>query len=447
MTAGREAAFRAKMRLAKPASRRLYRELLANQHLPAPELRRLTENRAGDIAVHAYDNSSFYREHYDAAGLSRADLRDPAAWHRLPVVDRALVKDAADRIRSTSVGDRDARPALTGGSTGEPLRTWNDARVPLQALSWRLYEWWGIRPWDDVVHIGRWGASRRARLQTAVAWWPTRVELVDAGRLDPARMADLVALVARHGPPLVEGYVGALYEIARHVERHGGWDRTPRALGATAAPLTPEVRNYVQDVLGAPLHDQYRCSEVPWMAGECAERDGLHVFADMRHIEVVDDAGQPVPDGVTGDLVVTDLANRVFPLVRYRLGDRGALRTAPCPCGVTLPLMDPPDGRTVDMIRLPDGTVVAGGLFSIFSAVPTAVRRFRLHQHADHSIELTVVPGDGPRARADIETAAGALRDRLGRQVDVRVTEVAELPYTGGKLKYVTSDVPPDRLP
>lgn len=438
----RESAFRLKLAVAKRETRRAYGELVAQQRMPVDELQRLTQRRAASIAVHAVDNSAFYRGLYAAAGLTPEHLRDPDSWSTLPIIDRSVVKANAEAIRSTTVRSRDTRPALTGGSTGEPLRTWNDARVPLQALSWRMYSWWGIRPSDDVVHIGRWAASPRARLVTSLSWWPTRVDLVDAGRLDPRVMTDLVGTVNRHRPPLIEGYVGALYELARYVEHHGLDFHPPRALGATAAPLTAEVRAYVEAVLGAPVHDQYRCSEVPWLAGECGERDGLHVFSDMRRIEVVDEAGQPQPPGVVGDLVVTDLANRVFPLIRYRLGDRGALRANPCPCGVTLPLMDPPDGRTVDMIRLPDGTVVAGGLFSIFSSVPTAVRQFRLHQHADHSIELHVVAGDSVDAASDIERAADALRDRLGRQVEVRVTLVRDLPYTGGKWKYVSSDVP-----
>lgn len=441
----REAGFEAKLRTVKRDARTLYAELLRNERLPVDELARLTSQRAATIAAHAYDHSPFYRERYEAAGLDRDALRDPAAWPRLPVVDRASIKGETQRIRTPGVPDRDARPALTGGSTGEPLRTWNDARVPLQALSWRLYRWWGVEPWDDVVHIGRWAASRKERWKTALTWWPTRVGLVDASHLDPAAVADLVAGLRRHRPALVEGYVGALVELARHVERGGASVPPPRALGATAAPLTDEVRAYVQQVLGAPLHDQYRCSEVPWMAGECAERNGLHVFSDMRLIEVVDEHDVVQPPGVVGDLVVTDLANRVFPLVRYRLGDRGSLRAEPCPCGVTLPLMDPPDGRTVDMIRLPDGTVVAGGLFSIFSRVPTAVRQFTLHQNVDHSIDVTAVPGESGTARADAERALDALRDRLGRQVEVRLTTVAELPYRGGKLKYVTSDVQPPR--
>ena len=103
--------------------------------------------------------------------------------------------------------------------------------------------------------------------------------------------------------------------------------------------------------------------------------------------------------------------------------------------------MDSPDGRTVDMIRLPDRTVVAGGMFSIFSGVPSAVRQFRMHQNADYSIDVQVVLGDSASAQADAQNAVAALRDRLDRQVDVRLTVDDTLPYTGGKIKYITSDV------
>lgn len=437
----RDAVFTLKMNVAKPAVRRLYHELLANEKLPTEDLRSLSAARAADMACYAFDNSPFYRSLYVGVGLTRNDLRDPGVLASLPVIDRAAVKENSNQIRSTTTRPSDARLALTGGSTGEPLQTWNDARVAMLPLSWRMYGWWGTSPADDVVHVGRWGSSRRTRLTTLLSWWPTRVTLVDAGKLDERTITGLVETVNRYRPALIEGYVGALYEIARYVKRNGLQFHPPKALGATAAPLTPEVRAFVQSTLGAPLHDQYRCSEVPWMAGECGRRDGLHIFSDMRRIEVVDETGTPQPPGVVGDLIVTDLTNRVFPLIRYRLGDRGSLREKSCPCGVRLPLMDSPDGRTVDMIRLPDRTVVAGGMFSIFSAVPTAVRQFRMHQNADYSIEVQVVLGDSPTARADADAALLALRVRFGRQVDVRLTVVDTLPYTGGKTKYITSDV------
>ena len=309
------------------------------------------------------------------------------------MIDRSIVQENQALIRSSEATDANMRACNTAGSTGNALRTYDDARVPVRALGWRMFRWWGIAPSDDVAHIGRWGMSRRAKLAAQVARWPSRVLQMDVGLLDDAAIEGFVAQVNAMRPRLVEGYLHVLHDIARHVDREGLSFHPPVALGVTAAALTTGERRFIEKTLGAPVHDAYRCSEVPWLAGECGERNGLHVFADMRRIEVVDNArdGTPVAPGTTGEVVVTDLSNRVFPLVRYWLGDRGSLRDEACPCGVTLPLMDPPDGRVNDSIRLPDGAVVAGGLLSMFRDVPDAVRQFRVHQCAHFSITLEVV--------------------------------------------------------
>jgi phenylacetate-CoA ligase len=139
--------------------------------------------------------------------------------------------------------------------------------------------------------------------------------------------------------------------------------------------------------------------------------------------------------------VITDLRNRVFPLIRYRTGDRGALREEPCPCGRSLPLMDAPHGRTVDMLRLPSGAVLAHRLAAMFSAHPDSVRLFQIHQLADHSITLRVVKGEEVDAVTHVEKAANDLRERIHHEVPVRIDYVDSLPYTGGKTKYVISDV------
>ena len=60
--------------------------------------------------------------------------------------------------------------------------------------------------------------------------------------------------------------------------------------------LGDPVRRRIEAVLGAPVHDQYRCAEVPWMAGECGERNGLHTFADLRRVEILDADGEPLEE-------------------------------------------------------------------------------------------------------------------------------------------------------
>src|SRR5207237_8114237 len=87
----------------------------------------------------------------------------------------------------------------------------------------------------------------------------------------------------------------------------------------------------------------------------CPSGSGYRVNADSVVVEVVDRDGRPSAPGERGEVVVTALNNRTTPIVRYRIGDIGVLLVDPCPCGITLPLMGPIEGRSPDWIVGPGG--------------------------------------------------------------------------------------------
>ncbi|MDN5893659.1 MAG: hypothetical protein L0H93_06490 [Nocardioides sp.] len=279
-------------------------------------------------------------------------------------------------------------------------------------------------------------------MKNALSWWPTLQFHLDAARITDESMTRFRREMTRIRPRLFEGYAGTLVEFADFLERRGLRVPEPAAVASTAAPLTAPVRTRLEAVFGTPVYDEYRASEFGWITGECAQQDGLHVFSDVHRVEVVDGEGFPAAPGELGDLVVTDLRNGVYPLIRYRTGDRGILRAEPCPCGRSLPMMEQPQGRTNDLLHLPDGTALAHHISVMFSDHPESVRLFQVHQHEDYSITVRVVEGEGLDARAHIESAVGELRERTRNEVPVRLDLVDSLPYTGGKTKYIISDVP-----
>lgn len=437
-----EALFTLKSRTVRRSSGRYLDELVENERLPQTQIVDLQAFRSASIARFAGKSSPFYRRTFDEYGIDPGRLEDPREWERIPILDRATVKAHSGEFISSESSPSTARDAKTGGSTGEPLRTQHDARVPTLALAWRMYRWWGVEPWDDLARVARWGFGRADEVKNFIAWWPTRQVYLDASLIDDTSMQRFHTLLQRNRPALIEGYVGAMLEFAGFLEERNLAVPAPRAIATTAAPLPESTRARLQSVFGAPVYDEYRGSEVPWMAGECREQNGLHVFADARRIEIVDDDGAVVAPGTTGNIIVTDLTNRVFPLLRYRLGDRGAMREGVCPCGVQLPLMEKPEGRTTDILRLPSGKALNQRLMAMFGQHPDAVRLFQIHQSADYSIAIRVVRGDDPDAELHVRDAVNELRARILDEVPVTITWVQSLPYTGGKTKYVISDVP-----
>lgn len=433
--------FTAKLRTVRRSSGSYLTELERNQSLDPTDLAELEARRAAGIARFAAEHTPYYGRRFDEHGIDLTRLEDPAEWRRVPITERADVKSNEADLRPAG-SERHAREALTGGSTGEPLRTAHDARVPNLALAWRMYRWWGVQPWDDLARIGRWGFGRLDTVRNRVQWWPSRQLYLDARLIDVETLRAFHRAIVRTRPALIEGYVGAVLEFAELLASHGWTIPAPTAIATSAAPLPPSTRRRIESVLGAPVYDEYRDSEALWMAGECRLQDGLHIFSDARRIEIVDGDGGPLPAGEIGDILVTDFTNRVFPIIRYRTGDRGSLIDGSCECGVSLPRMAQPEGRAIDILRLPDGTALSH-ITAMFAKHPGSVRLFQVHQLSDYSITVRVVLGDEPDARRDVEEAVDPLRRRIAGEVPLTVEYVDSLPYTGAKTKYVISDLPP----
>ena len=115
----------------------------------------------------------------------------------------------------------------------------------------------------------------------------------------------------------------------------------------------PQVRIQLADQLHVQTWVHYGLSEVPGpaLAFECEVRHGLHVSEDHFFPEIVHPGtGQVLPEGEVGELVLTTLTTRAYPLVRFRTGDRARLMSEPCPCGRTLRRLEWFAERTDDMV-------------------------------------------------------------------------------------------------
>lgn len=438
----RRSIFDLKSRTVLRNSSRILRELIAGESMSGEEILARQRRRAAAQARYAMENTAFYREYYSGAGFIPSDLDDPEVFQHLPVVEKEHVRENFELFKTAEATDRTSAVSMTGGSTGQPLHLLRDKRVSAQPLEWRLFRWWGIRPSDNVAIVFRQVKSDREQLVHAAKWWPSRRIQLDAYRVDEASVRNFVTQCRRHRPSLLTGYAGGVLELARVVERTNLEMPPLVAVATTASPLAPEHREEVERVLRAPVYDHYRSAEIPWMGGECRERDGHHVFAEVRVVEVIGPTGRPTTDG-PGHVVATDLTNRVFPLVRYRIGDRSRAVAEPCPCGIALPRIGRVVGKEGDGLRLPDGTWVATeAIYQLFSRDPSAVTQYRVHQSADHSIHISCVVGRGPGAAEFVDGVVDELRVKLKNLVPVRWEAVDRISAEGGKIRYVQSEVP-----
>ena len=120
-----------------------------------------------------------------------------------------------------------------------------------------------------------------------------------------------------------------------------------------AEPWSEAMRKEIQEKLKITATDNYGLSEVmgPGVAGECLERNGLHINEDHFLVELIDPQTlEPAGPGEIGELVITTLTKEAFPVIRYRTRDLTRLMPDSCPCGRKFRKMSRIMGRTDDML-------------------------------------------------------------------------------------------------
>ena len=128
------------------------------------------------------------------------------------------------------------------------------------------------------------------------------------------------------------GYPDALTLLARE-QVAGRLAIRPALVGSGGDWLAPPARHAIGAAFGCRVRENYGAAEFPALAWECPE-GSLHVGADWAIVEPVDEHYRPVPAGQPSyTALLTNLANRVQPFIRYDLGDRITVGRTPCACG------------------------------------------------------------------------------------------------------------------
>jgi phenylacetate-CoA ligase len=261
--------------------------------------------------------------------------------------------------------------------------------------------------------------------------------LVDAFDLDEAKLARAVARIVERRPALIVAYASAAYLLARYLREHRiRLDHPPRGVITSAEVLLPHYRHLIESEFRCRVFNRYGSREVGFVAMECPY-GSMHVNAADVLVEVRD----PGPDGV-GDLLITQLTNRVFPLIRYRIGDLGALRDSPCACGRQLPSLTELRGRTTDFIRAPDGRLIHGEWFThLFYEVPGVVL-FTFRQVGAREYVFDIQHDDA-LDRGAFDRAMEKARRHLGSRAGIAINFVSRFDATpSGKHRFVVNEVP-----
>lgn len=398
------------------------------------------------LLCHAATTCPYYHDDWENRGLTARKLKSWDDFRLWPVISRETIRRHRLVMRTTLPLPLIAK--ATGGSTGEPVQfdlnhDSNDRRT---AMMYRGYGWAGGAPGSKQLYI--WGGAV-GRVPAWKRWKATlhhrfdRHLVLNCFEFTHNRMQAHIACWNRYHPEVVVGYTNPLYEFAKYIQQTGQTVKAPNTIIVGAEKLYDFQRDLMQRVFRAPVFETYGSREFMLIGAECERHCGLHLSMENLLVEIVDEDGQPVPPGMEGKVVITDLFNYGMPFVRYDTGDRAIAGFENCPCGRGLPLLKQVTGRQLDVLETPDGRKVPGEFFPHLLKEFPSIRRFQVVQRAPDQIVLKLVLNGG-FTLADRDLLMREIRKGVGLRVDVKLEFVDDIPLTSaGKHRVVVREWSP----
>jgi phenylacetate-coenzyme A ligase PaaK-like adenylate-forming protein len=354
----------------------------------------------------------------------------------------------------------------TSGTTGVPTMLVHDAGM--LALSSavevaRAVPAWGLalRDWGRFAKLG----GRVAAVFVTGGHFQgfasmKRRHLENPRRKKTARMfsalsplSEIVEGLNNYQPAMLAAYPSSLALLAEEQEA-GRLHINPVLVLPTGETLTPAVRERIEAAFHARVRQSYGASEMPVMAYDCG-KGGLHVNADWVIFEPVDESLQPVlPGQASHKVLITNLANRVQPFIRYEMGDSITINPNPCPCGSMFPSITV-EGRNDDILRFTNMhghgiPIMPMAMWSVIKDTP-GVYRFQAIQTGPEQLKVrlqTKVTGEETQVW---ELVKQRVRDYLisHELMNVQIIHAQEPPSpnpVSGKFRHVWAEISQPKL-
>jgi phenylacetate-CoA ligase len=405
----------------------------ALEALDPDALARLQLDRMQRTLARVAGNAAWSRR---LGGLGPEDVKRVEDWARLPFLIKDELRDAYPFTLACGGAEGYRRVHMSSGTTGNPiLNPYTAADVEQWGeVMARCYVAAGVTR-DDVIQITpsfglftggfgfHYGAERLGALIVPTGSGRTRLQLT--------LMRDLGVTVM----PAIATYPLRLIEVARQE----GFDL--RSLRLRVAILgsemwSDELRARIERELAIQSFDIIGMTETggPGLGIDCAARDGIHVWEDHYHVEIVDPlTGVGRPDGDEGELVVSTLTRQGLPLVRYRTHDLTRIVSrARCACGRTSLRLDRLRGRTDDMVIVKGVNFYPRQVETVLLRYPGVSHEYQIQIDADERMRVVVEtePGCDPAVAGRLRRE---LQDRLALGPEISLCPLGTLERLPGK--------------
>jgi len=310
------------------------------------EIREMQESKFKRQMEYVYNNSLFYKNKFDEAGVKPKNLKSLDDLVNVPFTTKNELRES--QVIEPPMGLHTCAPLddvirihASSGTTGTPSYvgvTKHDSEIWNEVVA-RCYYSQGVRP------------NSRLIMGFAIGFFVGGVPLVSAMERIGAMLIPIgsgasdriVTSIKNIKAEMITCTPSYAIYLADYIKNKAGLD--PRTLGikhilcgAEPGGGVPGIRKKIEDEWGATVSESLGNADIMTVyAAECHQRDGNHFLGfDYVYLELINpETGERIgfEDGAVGELVATHLDRQCVPLVRFRTRDRVEVYNKPCSCG------------------------------------------------------------------------------------------------------------------
>lgn len=312
-----------------------------------------------------------------------------------PVLTKLDFIKLHDEILADQYQGKKLHKMQTSGSTGTPFEVVQDVAKRNRVLAELKYfgEIAGYRSHEKMFYYRAcpW-ASKRSMFWSNV-WQP------DIASLSDARAEELYK-EQKFGNPHATLAYASTYEILTRYWLSKGYRGNPsvKAVFSGSEILTDDVRLHCKQFWpNCEVYSRYSNMENGILAQENGEANKYIINWASYWVEILKlDCDDAVENGEIGRIVITDVFNRAFPMIRYDTGDIGSIHMR----SGFWPLLSSLEGRRLDIIYAADGSILSPHILSNALHGIEFVKQWQFIQIGDGQYLITFIPCDGAEDEA-----------------------------------------------
>lgn len=387
-------------------------------------------------------SGSFYGEVYRKAGISGVSSQED--FEKLPFSSKDDLRNAYPLGIQAVPEEEVVRIHSSSGTTGKPVIIPYTAKdVDDWAIMFaRCYETAGITNKDRIQITPAYG------LWTAGIGFQLGAEKLGAMTvpMGPGNTDKQLQMMKDLKTTVLTATSSYALLLAEEINKRGLRDKIHLKKGVFGSERwSKKMREYIRNELGVELYDIYGLTEIygPGIGITCEKEQGIHYWDDYVYIEIINsETGEPVPDGETGEIVITTLVKEGAPLLRFRTHDLSRIIPEKCSCGRSYPRLDTIGGRSDDMFKVRGVNMFPKQVEELLQDVDGVLSEYNITiaHDDDHNKDIMIltVEVDG---RVDFEKTALHIRElfksRIGMTPKVTAVPVGTLQRSEKKTKRV----------